>query len=147
METMILISAINDRKKAMKWLREKEGWTLDQVQKLSTGGLPFPYKARSLDVKWYLDYAREWGLDEVERVSRDGALSPFAGCKPLAVPDPAECGFETASEVASTPEERSMFLDKIGELREVREALEWYEAQPADVKRKIELLRPRPPMG
>ena len=147
METKTFISSLTDRKKAMKWLRENAGWTLEQVKRLASSPLPFPYKSESLDVKWYLTYAREWGLEEIEAVSREGTLVKHAGCDPIAIPDPAECGFETSWVTAISAGERAMFMEKIGELREIKEAWAWLAAQPADVKRKIELLRPRGPMG
>jgi len=147
MVTKILISAILDRKKAMAWLRAKTDWTLDTISKQLSSPLPVLFSFQELDVKQYLTYAHEWGLDEIERVYYQGLLIPHAGCKAISTPIQEECGFTTTTETLIAPEEHVLFVEKIEELTEIKEAQKWYDDQPDDIKRKIALIRPRPPQG
>lgn len=124
METRILISKLTDRPKALRWFKEKAGWTNDRLKSLDAEtALGVAIMSDSIDVERYLEYAHEWGVEEVERVSTMGSLVQHAGCDPLVPPKPEECGFEVATSVRSTDDEDRMFMEKIKVLKEQREVV------------------------
>jgi len=137
MITKVLISEVLDRKKAMAWLRAKTDWTFGTISKQLSTPLPVVFSVHELDVvDQYITYAND--LDEIKKVYSQyskGLLLPSVEATHL--PKEEECGFKTVIEHIVSPEVQDLFVKKIEELTEIREAQKWYDEQPDDIKRKI----------
>lgn len=141
MITKVLISEILDRKKAIGWLRANTDWTPDTILKQLSTTLPMVFSIHELDVvDRYITYAHD--LDEIKKVHSQyskGLLIPYAGLEANPLHKEEECGFKTVIEHIISPEVQALFVKKIEELTEIREAKKWYDEQPDDIKRKISL--------
>lgn len=129
MKATIVLTVVQDKKKAMAWLR-KLGYGVKEITGIMKS-LPYEFKTHEFDLKAWVPHCYSVSMFEALKEAKEWFSS---------ITLPTDSGFEFVLEKETTDSELKMLDDMISRVKELKDALEWYEFQPIEVKRKIELL-------
>jgi hypothetical protein len=128
MRSVVVLTEVVDRGKAMVWLRKKGNTVADIGMIL--GSLPYEMDVEEHSLSSWVPYCEVRDIEKLQRLLDEKGMPPSSG----------EVGFKIEVRISVPAEERELVERKISDLKDIKSAREWYAGQPDDVRQKVDLI-------